>query len=61
MCPGFEVTARILDKQGDEVMAGKDNMKRITLVAVTLSNLLSHTAAQSPEACLLYTSDAADE
>ena len=49
MCPGFEVTARILDKQGDEVMAGKDNMKRITLVAVALCNLLSQTAAQSPE------------
>ena len=50
MCPGFEVTARILDEQSDEVMESKDNMKRITLVAVALSNLLCHTAAQSPEA-----------
>ena len=50
MCPDFEVIARILDEQGDEVMANKDNMKRITLVAVALCNLLSQTAAQSPEA-----------
>ena len=39
---------RTLDGQGDGFMASKDNMKRITLVAVALCNLLSQTSAQGP-------------
>lgn len=50
MCLDFELTARTLGELDDEVMASKDNMKRISLVAVALCNLLSQTAAQSPEA-----------
>ena len=41
---------RALDGQGDGFMASKDNMKRITLVAVALCNLLSQTLAQGPAA-----------
>ena len=50
MCLDFEVTMRALDGQGDGFMASKDNMKRITLVAVALCNLLSQTLAQGPAA-----------
>ena len=39
---------RTLDGQGDGIMASKDNMKRVTLVAVALCNLLSQTVAQGP-------------
>ena len=48
MCLDFDVTMRTLDGQGDGFMASKDNMKRITLVAVALCNLLSQTLAQGP-------------
>ena len=48
MCLVFEVTMRTLDGQGDGIMASKDNMKRVTLVAVALCNLLSQTVAQGP-------------
>ena len=41
---------RTLDGQGDRFMASKDNMKRITLVAVALCNLLSQTSAQGSAA-----------
>ena len=50
MCLDFGFTKRTLDGQGDEFMASKDNMKRITLVAVALCNLLSQTSAQGPAA-----------
>ena len=41
---------RTLDGKGDGSMVSKDNMKRITLVAVALCNLLSQTLAQGPAA-----------